>query len=161
MSRRFLIFIVLMVACGAAVAQLRGHGGPVRAIAVSSDGAYAVSASFDGSGIRWLLSTCQKVPSSVAWLLMLHGGGAMAMLLLLGALIPLHAQRAWWAKRNRMSGVVMLTLNSILIGTSFGLYYVGSEAIRPWMSNIHVAAGFGLPALLVVHVTLGRRTSRR
>src|SRR5947207_905666 len=37
-------------------AQLRGHGGPVRALAISSDGAHVVSGSFDTSAIRWSLS---------------------------------------------------------------------------------------------------------
>jgi cytochrome c len=36
-------------------AQLRGHGGPVRALAVSPDGAAALSGSFDTSAIRWSL----------------------------------------------------------------------------------------------------------
>jgi cytochrome c len=35
---------------------LRGHGGPVRAISISADGAAALSGSFDGSAIRWSLS---------------------------------------------------------------------------------------------------------
>lgn len=38
-------------------AQLRGHGGPVRAIAVSSDGRSALSGSFDTAAIRWSLTT--------------------------------------------------------------------------------------------------------
>src|SRR5437764_11473158 len=37
-------------------AQLRGHGGPVRALAISSDGTHVVSGSFDTSAIRWSLS---------------------------------------------------------------------------------------------------------
>jgi cytochrome c len=36
-------------------AQLRGHGGPVRALAISPDGTQAVSGSFDASAIRWSL----------------------------------------------------------------------------------------------------------
>src|ERR1700716_1139354 len=40
----------------AAVAQLRGHGGPVRALAVSSDGQSAISGSFDSTAIRWSLT---------------------------------------------------------------------------------------------------------
>jgi len=36
-------------------AQLIGHGGPVRALAVSEDGATALSGSFDASAIRWSL----------------------------------------------------------------------------------------------------------
>jgi cytochrome c len=37
-------------------AQLRGHGGPVRALAITADGASAISGSFDSSAIRWSLS---------------------------------------------------------------------------------------------------------
>ncbi|MBV8507656.1 MAG: hypothetical protein JOZ11_17860 [Alphaproteobacteria bacterium] len=36
-------------------AQLNGHGGPVRALAVSADGTMALSGSFDASAIRWSL----------------------------------------------------------------------------------------------------------
>src|SRR6185369_3266759 len=39
----------------AAFAQLRGHGGPVRALAISSDGQSAISGSFDSTAIRWSL----------------------------------------------------------------------------------------------------------
>jgi cytochrome c len=38
-----------------ALAQLRGHGGPVRALAISSDGQTAVTGSFDSTAIRWSL----------------------------------------------------------------------------------------------------------
>jgi cytochrome c len=38
-------------------AQLIGHGGPVRAIAVSDDGATVLSGSFDTAAIRWSLAT--------------------------------------------------------------------------------------------------------
>jgi cytochrome c len=49
---------LLAVACalGSAQAQLRGHGGPVRAVAVSADGKTAISGSFDTSAIRWSLT---------------------------------------------------------------------------------------------------------
>jgi len=38
--------VLLPLAFNTADAQLRGHGGPVRAVAVSADGAEAVSGSF-------------------------------------------------------------------------------------------------------------------
>jgi len=53
----------------------------------------------------------------------------------------------------------MITLNAVLITTSFGLYYMGSEAIRPWLSDIHIAAGICFPIFLVVHIVLGRRAT--
>jgi cytochrome c len=44
------------LALAPAQAQLRGHGGPVKALAISPDGTHAVSGSFDTSAIRWSLS---------------------------------------------------------------------------------------------------------
>jgi cytochrome c len=53
MSRPGLVLLALLLATSAAQAQLRGHGGPVRAVAVSPDGTTAISGSFDTSAIRW------------------------------------------------------------------------------------------------------------
>jgi cytochrome c len=47
--------IAALATAGVAYAQLRGHGGPVRALAISPDGKAAVSGSFDTSAIRWSL----------------------------------------------------------------------------------------------------------
>ena len=59
MSRRVLRLCVILAGvgafAGAAQAQLRGHGGPVRALAISADGTQAISGSFDTSAIRWSL----------------------------------------------------------------------------------------------------------
>ena len=51
-----LLPLLFGAALGVAVAQLRGHGGPVRALAISPDGSQAVSGSFDTSAIRWSLT---------------------------------------------------------------------------------------------------------
>lgn len=48
--------IVLPVGATAAFAQLRGHGGPVRALVISADGQSAISGSFDSTAIRWSLT---------------------------------------------------------------------------------------------------------
>lgn len=55
----FLCFVAAtasLLAGTASFAQLRGHGGPVRALAISTDGTHAVSGSFDTSAIRWSLA---------------------------------------------------------------------------------------------------------
>jgi len=54
-KRLSLAFALLTCVGGVAQAQLRGHGGPVRALAISADGTRAVSGSFDTSAIRWSL----------------------------------------------------------------------------------------------------------
>jgi cytochrome c len=59
LARIFVLTAVLLfrpaIDPGPAGAQLMGHGGPVRALAVSEDGATAFSGSFDASAIRWSL----------------------------------------------------------------------------------------------------------
>src|SRR4029450_5220851 len=48
-----IIGILSLALAATAQAQLRGHGGPGRALAISPDGKLAVSGSFDTSAIRW------------------------------------------------------------------------------------------------------------
>lgn len=56
--RRLILCLGLLciAAIAPAQAQLRGHGGAVRALAVSPDGRNAISGSFDTSAIYWSLS---------------------------------------------------------------------------------------------------------
>lgn len=71
------VVLLLPLMLGAAHAQLRGHGGPVRALAISPDGSEAISGSFDTSAIRWSLKRNSAVQvmrfhddavNAVAWL---------------------------------------------------------------------------------------------
>jgi cytochrome c len=59
LARICVIFCAVLIgavsAYAPADAQLRGHGGPVRALAISGDGATALSGSFDTSAILWSL----------------------------------------------------------------------------------------------------------
>jgi cytochrome c len=50
------LLIILPIGVTATFAQLRGHGGPVRALAISADGQTAISGSFDSTAIRWSLT---------------------------------------------------------------------------------------------------------
>ncbi len=57
MACRIVLALLLMpLALGGAQAQLRGHGGPVRALAISPDGQTVLSGSFDATAIRWSLA---------------------------------------------------------------------------------------------------------
>jgi hypothetical protein len=125
---------------------------------------YAAVAVLFLTGVGWFAADWQKDGVNgeswqqiAAYFLMLHGGGAMATLLLLGALIPVHVQRSWRSGKNIVMGSVMVMLNSVLIVTAFGLYYAGSETMRPWMSWAHLSLGGLLPGLLALHIFLGRR----
>lgn len=126
---------------------------------------YGVFSLLLATGILWLVADQLKDSAEgegwqtlAADLLMVHGGLAMVTLMLLGALVPLHLRRGWRAGRNRISGSAMASFNGILIVTAFGLYYFGSDTLRPWASNLHLGFGLALPALFLAHVMIGRRS---
>jgi cytochrome c len=77
MTRAACLVLALTLSTSPALAQLRGHGGPVRALAVSADGATAISGSFDTAVIRWSLArnTAEQV-------LRFHDGAVNAVALL-------------------------------------------------------------------------------
>ena len=143
---------------------------------------YAAFAVLFLTGAGWLVADWQKEFSTgeawqqtAAYLLMVHGGAAMATLLLLGALIPLHALRAW-PELFRGRQLVLRIDPGFGLGhhekvrtggkqAKFGLsadalYYLGSETLRPWMSWIHIAAGCLLALWFPVHIVWGRRKLR-
>lgn len=68
------IVLALLLNARASFAQLNGHGGPVRALAVSADGMSLVSGSFDTSAIRWSLAT-----ESAAQVLRFHADAVNAV----------------------------------------------------------------------------------
>jgi len=68
---------VVVYATATAHAQLRGHGGPVRALAISPDGKTALSGSFDTSAIRWSLER-----NAAEQVLRFHDGAVNAVALL-------------------------------------------------------------------------------
>jgi cytochrome c len=72
-----LVALVLIAAAAVAHAQLRGHGGPVRSLAISADGKIAISGSFDTSAIRWSLEN-----GTASEVLRFHDGAVNAVVML-------------------------------------------------------------------------------
>ena len=128
---------------------------------------YAAFAVLVVTGAVWLVADLLKDSDSEFWqeaaatLLMVHGGGAMITLMMLGALVPVHMRYGWRKQKNLVTGITTATVNAALIVTAFGLYYLGSEAVRPWMSDVHTALGLAIPVLLVAHIWWGRRGADR
>ena len=128
------------------------------------DALYLVLGVLFVTGVAWYLLDMMRDPFAAApaynagpLLLAVHGAAAMIFLLLLGALLPLHMRSNWASDRNRWTGIVMLGANGVLIVTAYALYYSGSDSVRGWASDVHLAAGLFLPAWVAVHVWLGRR----
>ena len=131
-------------------------------------GFYTVCSVLFVTGVLWLPADRWKdAANGDAWsalgpaLLMVHGAAAMLALLLLGALAPLHLWPAWRCNKNRVMGAAMATLTALLIVTAFGLYYIGSDTLRGWTSDLHLALGLAFPVLLTAHVASGRRYRSR
>jgi cytochrome c len=72
-----IVLSLFVLALGAAQAQLRGHGGPVRALGISADGKTAISGSFDTSAIRWSLER-----NAAEQVLRFHEGAVNAVVIL-------------------------------------------------------------------------------
>ena len=73
-----IVAAMLALHSASAQAQLTGHGGPVRAIAISSDGNSVLSGSFDTAAIRWSLKT-----ESAEQVLRFHADGVNAVAFLM------------------------------------------------------------------------------
>jgi hypothetical protein len=131
-------------------------------------GLYATFALLFVSGAGWFVADKLKDSADgefwqrlAASALMIHGGTAMIALLFLGALAPIHIRRWWRAGRNRVTGTAMVIGNAVLMVTAFGLYYAGSDVLRPWIGNIHLGLGLVLPALFLVHIWTAARGKER
>jgi uncharacterized membrane protein len=122
------------------------------------------------SGALWLaahywMRTAGEFGESIhplePWSMKLHGAGAMLMLFFIGSLMNSHIRRAIKAHRNLYSGWSMLAMLLVLTVTGYGLYYLASEQSRPLWSAVHWIIGLVFPALVVLHIALGRRSSAR
>ena len=129
---------------------------------------YVVFAGLFLSGALWLLAGGRNPGAGPSWagdlpesLLKLHGAAAMLFLILLGAFATQHIQALWRGRKNRLTGLLMVTVNAGLVVTAYGLYYSGSDLVRAWASDLHIAAGLAIPAIVVHHIWAGRRTRRR
>ena len=118
------------------------------------------------SGIGWLLfDQWIRVPGEFGierhpaqhWVLIAHGVAAYAVLIVAGALIPVHIRLGWNIGRNRNSGILLTGSCLLLALTALGLYYIGSEIARHWTSIVHWTVGLAAMLALVFHVVMGRQ----
>ena len=95
-----------------------------------------------------------------AWegpMMSVHGAAAMLVLFFIGSLLTVHMIKAWRAHRNRWSGGGIAALCLLLTATGYGLYYVGDDTLREWLSWAHWLPGVAMPVFLGAHVYFGTR----
>ena len=121
------------------------------------------------SGVVWLYSyfflsertDYGTIPSSYeAWSMQVHGAAVPVFLIIFGWLFPTHITRAYRARKNAVSGLVLLASMLWLILTGYLLYYCGHEGTRRLSSVTHSVIGVSVVIILALHIILGRRVYR-
>ena len=121
------------------------------------------------SGLAWIIARFtlravgefgETIHPLEHWSIQLHGALIVPSAFLIGSLLFQHMRRAHHAGRNRKSGWTMVMSLAWLALTGYGLYYFASETARPWWSAAHWIVGCALPALLLLHIYLGRLSVR-
>jgi hypothetical protein len=138
--------------------------GSARLPRVQKHALYGVSAILWLSGAWWLYLSLlgrQAADSTAPLLLEIHGAAAMAFLVVFGGLLSDHLPRGWRQRRERGSGLSLVTLCGILILSGWGLYYFGGEGLRAATSTVHSVLGILLPCAMCVHVWRARRHRAR
>ena len=118
---------------------------------------YTVGLLVAASGVIWLF-TRDGSRRLAAACMQVHGGAAMMLLVLIGAVAALHAPAGWRERKNRASGAVLATVLTVLLVTGALLYYLGDEGARSMASTVHWTVGCAALVLGALHIWLGRRS---
>ncbi len=118
------------------------------------------------TGIAWLLlETFVTIAGEFGpehhpaerWAIVAHGIVGYVFLVVIGALIPVHIRLGWNLGRQRWTGSTLAATCLLLALTALGLYYLGDELARHWVSLVHWIVGLLVIPALAVHALRGRR----
>lgn len=90
----------------------------------------------------------------------LHGLCAMLLLILVGALLPMHVRAGLKRALNFASGILLLSALTTLAVSGWAIYYVANEKLSTFASLLHLSAGLLSLVPLVIHAVQGRRLRR-
>ena len=141
--------------------------GPIRLLAWQLHAVYWSVGLLVVTGLTWLgvhwfapaSSDGIPLPSPTKlWAMRLHAACALASLVALGSLLPVHIRTAWHRRKNRWSGSVNLLAFGVLLLTGYALWYASEGIFKDWAVWLHWGFGLALPIVLLAHVVLGRRS---
>ncbi len=84
--------------------------------------------------------------------LQIHGAMAFLMMVGFGFVLGAHMPKSWKTKEKRKTGILLLTMPSLLILSGYLLYYVAQDTFREWLEYTHLAIGLLLPLGLTLHI---------
>lgn len=105
------------------------------------------------SGISFLLGSQFQLSRSTLSnhsVLTIHGISAMAVLIILGSILPAHLKVGLYSKKNMVSGLSQLALLLLLTVSSAFLYY-GSEDLREAIVLTHWVVGLAFFCFFLFH----------
>jgi heme A synthase len=91
----------------------------------------------------------------------LHATGDFLFLFLAGALWSVHMRAGWRRHENHRSGVMLVSLISLLLLSGIGLYYAGEEELGRLAVVVHLFIGLSIPVMLLTHIVGARRAAHR
>jgi hypothetical protein len=111
------------------------------------------------SGLLWLSITQLRDPDDIfsVWLSVertvrtVHGSIALAMLAIIGSVLPVHVRLGWRGKLNRISGTSLLATLALLALTGGALYYMADDTWRFVTIWMHQIVGVLSIAICIIH----------
>jgi hypothetical protein len=102
--------------------------------------------------VTWRLS-----PGMRTWIAAAHASFAFVVLFMFGALAAVHIRAGFRRRRNRTTGLLLLSAFVVLALTALGIYYPGDEKFGVWASTVHLVVGLLVSLPLGLHVAASRR----
>jgi heme A synthase len=106
--------------------------------------------------LEWDIPDAVALIDSRVMLAALHGLLAFIGLLVLGALLPIHVRHGLRQRKNKRSGITLLSVIATLILSGWGIYYLADEQWSRWTSVLHVITALVVMLTLTIHVLLAK-----
>lgn len=89
------------------------------------------------------------------WMMKLHGLFVIPCLLSIGTMFVAHIPKGWDHRAQRLTGIVLCSVLTVLAASGYLLYYTGGEVLREWSSLAHWIIGLALPLSFLWHYLNG------
>lgn len=76
---------------------------------------------------------------------------------LMGALWSIHMRHEWRRKKNRLSGIILVSAITLLMLSGVGIYYFGNEKLVLLTSGSHLFIGITIFGIYIWHSLLYRK----
>jgi len=91
----------------------------------------------------------------------IHGAAAFGMMIIYGYLLASHVPFGWKQQRQRKLGLLLLTLQFLLIISGYIIYYTGNPQLLQYTATAHIIVGLTFPLILIAHITLSLEARRK